>query len=297
MVATLTFTASDEEIIDGIPKTLTISTNEPATIYYTLDGGTPSLLSTVYTEPLELATDENSVTVSAIAYTVDGYQNLYPSAILSNVYAPDGVAIDRTRWIDFEGVLYSYPGGLDIPLYYDEDGHASVTVDFPLDQVEVFESKYDYLGNPVDDPDAVELIDPDETATLTDNDIPAYWSPNGADTYYPNAKYIVIDHRDSADDPTIDLINGPFMTLRDRKKYWSGADYFRRGSENYISGKIAKLHYDRTKNLMVAYYFDSSECRWIKSIGPLDDAPVQEKPVTANPLVFRWNMYGRQQSM
>lgn len=66
-VICVTITQSEEQIVSGIPKTVSITTNIPATIFYTLDGTTPTLFSTIYTGPIYLPANQLLVTLSVLA--------------------------------------------------------------------------------------------------------------------------------------------------------------------------------------------------------------------------------------
>lgn len=51
----------------GIPKTVSITTNIPATIFYTLDGTDPTMFSTIYTGPIFLPFNQLLVTLKILA--------------------------------------------------------------------------------------------------------------------------------------------------------------------------------------------------------------------------------------
>jgi hypothetical protein len=66
-VICVTVTQSSEQVVSGIPRTVSITTNIPATIFYTLDGTTPTLFSTIYTGPIFLPFDQLLVTLQILA--------------------------------------------------------------------------------------------------------------------------------------------------------------------------------------------------------------------------------------
>lgn len=84
VVITLTVTPSSDELISGIPKTVTMTTNVAAVIFYTLDGTAPTTASNVYTSAITLPTNQSSVTLKAFA--TNGTDN---SALYSNQFGPD----------------------------------------------------------------------------------------------------------------------------------------------------------------------------------------------------------------
>jgi hypothetical protein len=66
-VICVTVTQSKEQAVSGIPRTVSITTNIPATIFFTLDGSTPTLFSTIYTGPIFLPYAPLSITLSILA--------------------------------------------------------------------------------------------------------------------------------------------------------------------------------------------------------------------------------------
>lgn len=66
-VISITVTQSSEQVVAGIPKTVSISTNISATIFYTLDGSDPTLFSTMYTGPIFLPFNQLLVTLKILA--------------------------------------------------------------------------------------------------------------------------------------------------------------------------------------------------------------------------------------
>lgn len=81
MAPTITPTETSQDLTTGISVTLESAT-DGATIYYTLDGKTPTTKSTKYTAPISISgkSDGESVTVKAIA-TKTGMENSPVSTI------------------------------------------------------------------------------------------------------------------------------------------------------------------------------------------------------------------------
>lgn len=66
-VISITITQSSEQVVAGIPKIISLSTNIPSVIFYTLDGSTPTLFSTTYTGPIFLPYNALAITLSVFA--------------------------------------------------------------------------------------------------------------------------------------------------------------------------------------------------------------------------------------
>lgn len=293
-VVILTFTPSDEQLISGIPRFVDISTNQAATIYYTTDGTLPTLLSSVYTDTLSLPTNVGTVILSAVAYYLDEFSVLVPSAVLTETYLIDQTDLTRTRYVFFEGIVYSYPGGRDIPFYYDYAGDVSFSLDVDAADLLSIQSDQDTTGAPVELINAISLIPPNETASLIDNDAPMYATPNGAITFNPDARVITIDGRSTAESQTITLINGPHMSLRKSLNMSGGVDFYERLGTNYISGSATKYFINRNSGTIVFYYVDTNSGRWIRSIQPLAPMPAEIGAPLRVPIVFKWINFGRQ---
>jgi hypothetical protein len=85
VVISLTVTASDEQIVSGIPRTISISTNIPSSIFYTLDGSTPTLFSTMYTAPIFLPTNELSLTLNILATNGIDFSPIVTETFVTNM--------------------------------------------------------------------------------------------------------------------------------------------------------------------------------------------------------------------
>jgi hypothetical protein len=111
--------------------------------------------------------------------------------------------------------------------------------------------------------------------------------------------FIIIDGRSARDTDAPLLFNSPFMVLRDPERNFGGLDFVSTDGSNYISGGLTKPHYNREKEIIVFYYYDSNVNRWVKSIQNLPRVNKLNfsNAIITNPVVFEWNNFGRHQAV
>lgn len=291
----LAFVLSEYETISGIPETVEITASQPATIYYTLDGTLPDGYSTPYTGPIRMPTDSGTVILSAVAYyIVDSV--LVPSGVISEVFSTDISDITRAKYVFFDGI--SYPGGLDIPFYFDAAGDPVFFLDIPPEDLDFILSDRDRDGTFVGTDNQVGALMPSETGSTIDDPTPLFSSANNQLEFRSDAKYIKIDGRASAEQPlSVRIINGPHMSLRNSRTSWGGIDYINFGNSNHKSGSLTRYFYNRDKKVIVFSYFDTTIGKWVNSIQDLPD-PVEPppRPITQTPFVVKWLPYGKHQA-
>ena len=81
-IISITITASPTQTIPGIPDTIALSTNEPSTIFFTLDGSVPNLSSPIYIVPIVMP--QTLLTVVLSVFATNGVDN---SAIITQTYS------------------------------------------------------------------------------------------------------------------------------------------------------------------------------------------------------------------
>lgn len=90
-VISITITESSTQLISGIPDTVSLSTNIPANIYYTLDGSTPTTSSLIYTGPIQLTPKMTANSFNSL------YGGMLQAAnrlnIVLSIFATDGVNV------------------------------------------------------------------------------------------------------------------------------------------------------------------------------------------------------------
>jgi len=295
-VVVLTFTSSDQEITSGIPQTVTITSNIPSVIYYTIDETTPTDDSPIYITAIEFPDDQTSVTLSAFGVDGDGYEG----SILTQVFAADMTSIDRTRHIGLEGITVDrYDDPTDIVLGYDADGDDVAYTDIYRIDLDTIYSSEGRLG--IAEGNQIEVLtpDPEDTAYPYDDQFMAE-SRTSDDFFNPHAKTIIIDNR--RDDNVIDIIGRPFGSIRHvEREYYGGHGILGGTDSTYISGGLVKSFYNPKDNLLVSYYMDRNTNRWVKSLQELDSNDIPKTVGNFNqsgqPLSFQWLPWGRHSSI
>lgn len=287
-IASLMFEEAEKQIIAGFPEFVAILSSDPAAIiYYTTDGLLPDPLAQVYIDPIVLPTDSKPFTINAIAYAdVDGYS--VPGSVLSYTWSLDNTAYFQQRNSHKAGVAYIYPGGLNIPYWYDYDGNPATYLDVDPYEILFLTSDRDAQGRPQPSDYHSEMAGPSNTDM-------SYLSTLGADNFNPDAHVILIDTRpESEHKPSVMVVNGPFMTLRNPDRYYRGIDYRAVDGSNHTSGQHIQSFHNRKTGTHVAYYFDTVDARWIKSIShvPVEPDKIRPLPVYQRPLLFQWNLFG-----
>ena len=240
-----------------------------------------------------MPTSGGSITLSAVAYVFDGYDYV-PNTVLAETYAVDSQALAPLYSIH-GGVAYVFPGGLNIPYWYDYAGNVSTYIDVVYDPNDFLTSDRNVDGSYREDVWFNQVAGPDQTPQRDGPDL-FYLSRLTSEDFNPDAPMILIDTRaNSTAQPDVPVFNGPHMTLRDPDKYYGGLDYRSVGGTNHVSGHFVKWFLNEQTGTYVAYYFDSVDSRWIKSVSTIDVVPISVRtvPSATIPLVFQWNQWGR----
>lgn len=286
-IITITATSLGPQLISGIPQLLSLKTNVPATIFYTLDGTTPTTFSSVYLSPIVMPT-EVSTRIRALAisgndfgkldltFSTDSSDLVYPRRI--DGYGM-GIAVDA---YNVSSVLYDG---------YSADDNLSVTVpsrysDYDLEDLDI---KFSRTGaNGEGEGTAIENgpiiggvpeIDPDATTTKN-----IYFNPQ--------SMYIIIDGRDGYQDQSVYILNRCYANYMDLTKYLQGKSLYE--PQPYVSGGLVKTFYTIKdgKGLACSYYFDHNETKWVKSIQNFDPNSIPQgvgdRREFGPAIVFKW---------
>jgi len=268
-VISITITESPIQKVAGIPVTVLLTTNIPATIFYTLDGTEPSEASMVATGPIYLPTDNSSVPLKA--YATDGVTT---SSVVYKLYGPNIVGIRNSHDVVISD---------SVPIIKQDY--------FPYGSGEpIINVTYGNTGAPNMEYEPSENVDglkfpESDSKSLVGKDIgklPAYVTmiiPQRVDAketsetnkpfFNPKALFIYQDSTEEPFDPNLTQIMRPYFSTTDPESTGDGKNLYTTGADGLrTTGVFLKSHYDATDNTLIFYYRDSANGRWIKSKAP-----------------------------
>lgn len=291
VVAVLSFISSEEEISAGIPMFMTIESNIPATIYFTLDGSTPTINSPIYSDTFEMPDGQNTVILSAFGVDADEISG----PILIQTFSPDITKLDRTHHIKVEGIAVDrFSDPTNITTGFDADGSAVAFTDIPNIDLRILHSDKGLLG--IAEGTVIEIGTPLPSDTPFPFDDPFQAESSPSDSFFnPYAKTIIVDDRK---DNVIRILNRPYGSMRMLHREAWGISELSSTDSTYISGGFVKRFYSQKTNTMGSYYFDHNSNRWVVGLQDLPESvPNIGFAYTSQPLVFKWIDRGRHSSI
>lgn len=305
-VISVTITQSAEQVVAGIPKTVSITTNIPATIFYTLDGTDPTLFSNMYTGPIFIPFDQLLITLKVLATNgvdsspivvdqyitniVDGNARLPHSgttaeagSIVPNAYPfgtppfqPEQGYTNPANAGPYDGAVYD-PSLPAIPTGFDGKGNPTGFTNQPYNSsnYQITYTDRDASGNQNSNignmPGKTTLPYPSDVQP--DNGQLSGQGPEQTQQFTnlfdPRAMVIFQDFsKEDPNDPP--QINRQFFTLENPERARDGTFYFNTGLDAAapISGSFIRAHYNPRTNTITHYYRDSWSNKWIISTAP-----------------------------
>jgi hypothetical protein len=304
---TISIVESPLHLLAGIPSNVTLDTNMPATIFYTLDGTDPSVDSFVAVGAIEMPTDSAHVLLKAFA--TDGVDY---SPVISQEYKTSVIGgrnpHDRAFTHPMTGATYPFGDNFENPNPTTFGNTAGVIVDqednphrrpdgyrvqsTPVsynpnlpDGYDVYEPgggaayfikpkrKYDILFSETDDigqtGKGIGTLPGRVLYVKPRNDNTQKESSNAQRPLFdPRAMVIFQDSREEPYDPSVPKINRPYFDLEDQAKARDGSLLTNDVGAITPAGSFVKAHYNPTHNTMTYYYYDNRVGRWIISTEP-----------------------------
>ena len=309
----------------GLPTILTLTTNVPAMIFYTLDGTTPTTSSSVYISPIQMPSVIGGVTFKAFA--TNGTDS---SPVFSNVYMPPpvlditgarvpfakaNILTPRSTACGSKGdtpqVLYSQPPELTQNGYaatvVDEDGYGYVnnSVVYPARQYDSPIPTYNWQYSESDAEGQTSIGN--DIGTLPAKTKIVFTPPSAEQSYVNKATYdpkaLVIFHDSSIPNENSNEIFRPYFNGINRESDMYGSSLSTRAfgdGASCPSGTFLKYYYNPTKNTITFYYRDSISQQWIISTEQVKASPPSLNQPMYNFIgpnvgdknrVYRWMLY------
>jgi hypothetical protein len=303
-VISITLVQSSTQRVPGIPDTITVSTNIPAMVFYTLNGEDPNTNSNIYTTPIQLpgyapnlilklmatnGTDNSGVIEQIFTIDLASIENFYsgsarfPQAVSNNGSYSQSAGNSLEPFGSGNGnenIIYTGVGNPDntlfnegiateIPHGFDQVGNPTSFTNFPLDP----------FGDPPE-PEGknVRIVGKNGPRGTTDE-------LTGLEGKIFNPRALVVYHDTNDLDPLMPvLINRPHFSLQNSETVKDGLLL---NSNNLgtasTTGSYVKSYYNPNTGKMTTYYRDNSVNRWI--ISTWDYAPTNNSGNLAN-MVF-----------
>jgi hypothetical protein len=312
----LIVTESDLEKIAGIPVYVTVETNIPSTIFYTLDGSEPTTSSSVYIDKITLPTNISKIILKIFA--TNGISN---SSIFSKIYSHSFVGVDPgsaivsnynqyrtgTNYAPFGDMLQDIPAvfgpaaGLiiddaNIPNTldgYNASGQRVGSIDETAKNLNFIYSETDGKGN------VGRGIGTVSYATIREPEAAPDQSSVNNKLFNPKAKIIFQSYEDT-ENQDIALINRSQFTLIDPEKFNGGSQYYYNPGTLQTTGGALRQHFNPKDSTITYYYFDSSSLRWIiskekflPSISTNYSNVIPVSRTSGTGLVFKWYPFFR----
>lgn len=321
-VISVSITQSVDQVVSGIPRTISITTSIPATIFYTLDGTTPTLFSTIYTGTIFLPVSQLAVMLNVMATDGVNSSPVVSECYMTNVvsgnarlphsstnaqagssiqdtypfgtppFQPDQIFENPAR----SGVTVYDPNKPAISNAFDADGYPTGFTNRPynLKNYGIVYTETDAQGER-----SFGVGNLPATTTVVYPPPPPEFSSQFTQTFDPRALVIFQDF--SNEDPNNPpQINKQYFSLEDPEKVRDGTYYYNSGVDSTLppSGSFVRAHFNPRDNTITHYYRDSWANRWIISTSPYQPnnsaAPnFASEVMGGNPRVLEWIPFSR----
>lgn len=285
-VINITITESEEQIVAGIPLIITLAVNIPSSIFYTLDGSTPTLYSAIYTDPIVLPYDVLSVVLNVFATNGVDSSPIVTETYITNMLNNTRLSHSATTAQPNSGIPDLYPYGTNAPqpdsIYlspadagitvddpnlptissgYDADGYATLlsNQDYTQDNYQIIYNTRDAEGMP-----QIGILPP--VNSTIEAPIPAPEQTNQFTQVFDPRAFVIFQDFTKDDSENANAVNRQFFSLEDPDRARDGNAYFTSGLDApSVSGSFLRSHYNPRDNITTYYYLDTWTNRWIIS--------------------------------
>ena len=288
---------SESKLISGFPEYIDFSTNNPSTVFYTLDGSTPtdsSLMaagnsSMTMADRVYIPTNGKSFTLKAKAVTSDGSSEIYEKDFYT-----DSTNLDSARHIGEEGISVLRAGSSAVSsLSKGLDGEKKQESSATFDKLEMKASTEDSKGvktrggTSLSFVNILENVSSENEGSLGKSSTPN----NNNNNFDPKAGMIIIDGRTQSDldSQSVRLVNRPAGSMDNVSKFYNEN---LQQQQAPATANLVRYIYNPNTGVTAFYYFESKECRWIISKQKVDYKQLNISSTgrarSAAGIVFRW---------
>lgn len=280
----ITVTESASQIISGIPEFITINTNIPSVVFYTLDQTDPTIDSLfIEGETLSLPTSENSVYLKLLAISGTDYSDIFEHEWKT-------VVPYFTKRFDTSQGVNILPPGKDVvdSLSFDEAGDPARETSIEFQDLEIQASSRDKYKKYEKGKTSIDFINFNLEFLLSEEIYQSKVSSTNGNNldFDPKAGLIIIDGStpEKMKSQSVKIINRPNDTLAPRSDFYNN----RPGMEPPITANLVRHFINPKTGKIIFYYFDSRECRWLQSIQQITPKVLDIGQLTGNSRVFAW---------
>lgn len=294
VVISVTITQSAEQVVADIPKTVSISTNVPTSIFYTLDGSVPTLFSTMYTGPIFMPNDKVSVTLNVLATNGVDSSPIVTETFITNMTEGTNARLPHagTSASAEENIPDLYPLGTN-PIQPNANFESTATVGITVDNPALphMPTGFDGAGNPTGFTNNAfdstnysikySTIDWQGSTGHGIGTLPASFkveptqappdtTQQESNMFDPRAFVIFQDaSKENPNDPP--HINRMHFSLENPEKTRDGNNFFTAGLDAPpVSGTFLRSHFNPRTNTITYYYLDTWTNKWIISTAPFN---------------------------
>ncbi len=273
---------SEKEIMSGFPEYVILTTNISSTIFYTLDGSTPTEESEIFVDRLYLPT--TGLTLILKVWAVSEFE---VSEILEQIYFTDQSTLDRTRRLSEEGINILPSGEEEVEhLSFDQEGEWSQSSSISFTDLEMRASTVNKRGEDISGDTTLSFVNFPIKSTFSN---PKLVSKLSEISFNPKASYIIIDGStdENLASQTIRIINRPYGTLEPL----SSLDRVNQNNFQLNTSSLVRQIINPKNGKITFYYRDSRDNRWLNSTQQMEGRILNLSPKDAGPpnsYVFRW---------